>query len=129
VIAGAAGQGATGRGAPGQGAAGRAAGQPSVALPIPRTNHRHLPRRRRPAPTPTALSARHDELRTRREQHQARRDELRARRGGASPATVAATTSAGRTATTRPAPRLPNNIPQPKGELIDVLEDVLRWTQ
>jgi len=129
VIAGAAGQGATGRGAPGQGAAGRAAGQPSVALPIPRTTTGTFPVAGGPPPTPTALSARHDELRTRREQHQARRDELRARRGGGQPRD-GGRHDLGRPYGNHPAgTRLPNNIPQPKGELIDVLEDVLRWTQ
>jgi hypothetical protein len=79
--------------------------------------------------TPTALSVRHDELRARREQHRARRDELRARRGE-----VDRWRDGGRHDLGRPVERLARPerlspvLPQPKSELIDVLEDVLRWT-
>ncbi|HEY0575708.1 MAG TPA: hypothetical protein VGD73_16525 [Pseudonocardia sp.] len=102
---------------------------PGAALPAPRGGTGGFP----PVPagprTPTALSVRHDELRARREQHRARRDELRARRGE-----VDRWRDGGRHDLGRPVERLARPerlspvLPQPKSELIDVLEDVLRWT-
>jgi hypothetical protein len=103
-----------------------------VSLPVPRINTTGTFGAVPGAPrVPTALSARHDELRARREQHRARRDELRARRGGGDRSRDGGRHDLGRPveASAPLASRLPGSLPQPKSELIDVLEDVLRWSQ
>jgi hypothetical protein len=108
------------------------AGEAGVALPAPRPTTTGNFAAVQGAPrTPTALSARHDELRARREQHRARRDELRARRGEVERWRDGGRHDLGRPAEAAPlVNRLPpGTVPQPKSELIDVLEDVLRWSQ
>jgi hypothetical protein len=115
---------------------GRPTGRPTteagVDLPVPRptgtSSFAAVPGAPR---TPTALSARHDELRARREQHRARRDELRARRGEVERWRDGGRHDLGRPVEAAPlVNRLPGSgLPQPKSELIDVLEDVLRWSQ
>jgi hypothetical protein len=114
---------------------GRPPGRPTeagVALPVPRATGTGTFASVPGAPrTPTALSARHDELRARREQHRARRDELRARRGEGERWRDGGRHDLGRPVEAAPlVNRLPGSgLPQPKSELIDVLEDVLRWSQ
>jgi hypothetical protein len=103
-----------------------------VSLPVPRVNTTGTFGAVPGAPrVPTALSARHDELRARREQHRARRDELRASRGGSDRSRDGGRHDLGRPveASYPLAGRIPGSLPQPKSELIDVLEDVLRWSQ
>jgi hypothetical protein len=103
-----------------------------VWLPVPRINTTGTFGAVPGAPrVPTALSARHDELRARREQHRARRDELRARRGGGDRSRDGGRHDLGRPvdASSPLTSRIPGgSLPQPKSELIDVLEDVLRWS-
>jgi hypothetical protein len=79
-----------------------------------------------PASPGTALSLRHDEVRARHERHLARRDERRARRDELERRRDGGRHDLGWPSRHRPAP--PGHVPRPHGELIDVLEEVLRWS-
>jgi hypothetical protein len=99
-------------------------GQDAVVLPLPRRTGGHPPRTPGRPGIPAGLAARHDELSARR----ARREELRARRWRVDPSRDGGRHDLVRPYGNHPAGSRLRNGPEPRGELIDVLEDVLRWS-
>jgi hypothetical protein len=96
---------------------------PLTPLPPPRHTPR-VPSEPVRVPSQAGLAARQDELSARR----ARREELRARRWRVDPPRDGGRHDLIRPYGNHPAgSRLPSG-PEPRGELIDVLEDVLRWS-
>jgi hypothetical protein len=93
-------------------------------LPLPRRTGGPPPSIPARPDIPAGLAAWQDELSARR----ARREELRARRWRVDPSRDGGRHDLIRPYGNHPAgSRLPSG-PEPKGELIDVLEDVLRWS-